>query len=89
MIVIELYIVFFYFSKSSRVLPDLVKSFSNELLSKCLKWSFLRYILYLNETGAVHKLRNAIGVGGWLANALLVETLVWWVISKIKAKVLL
>ena len=37
-------------------------------------------LLVLEEfaLGAVHKLRNAMGwVDGWLANALLLETLVW------------
>ena len=36
-----------------------------------------------------HKMRNAIGVGGWSAKALLLYTLVWQVISKMIAKTLL
>ena len=39
--------------------------------------------------GAVHKLRNTDGVGGWSAKVLLMQSLVWYVIDKMAAKTLL
>ena len=39
--------------------------------------------------GAVHKLRNADGVGGWSAKELLLQSLVWCVIDKMTTKTLL
>ena len=38
---------------------------------------------------AVHKLRNAAGVGGWSAKALLMQSLIWHVINTMTAKTLL
>ena len=41
------------------------------------------------QQGAVHKLRNADGVGGWSAKVLLLYILVRYVINKMTAKTLL
>ena len=38
--------------------------------------------------GVIHKLHNAIGVGGWPAKVLLLHTLVLYVISKMMDKTL-
>ena len=39
-------------------------------------------------TGAIHKLRNAVGVGGWSAKVLLLQSLVWYFINKMTVKAL-
>ena len=43
-----------------------------------------RFCTKLINLGVVHKLRNADWVGGWSAKALLLYSLVWYVIDKIK-----
>ena len=43
----------------------------------------------ISVLGAVNKLRNVDGVGGWSAKALLLQSLIWYVINKMTAETLL
>ena len=45
--------------------------------------------IFCSFLGPIHKLRNAHGVGGWSAKALLLQSLVRYDINKVKAKTLL
>ena len=44
--------------------------------------------MFLIKLGVVHKLSNAVGLGGWLSKALLLQSLLRYVINKMRAKVL-
>ena len=46
-------------------------------------------ILQLAAKGVVHKLRKTVGVGGWSAKALLMQSFIWHVINKMTDKTLL
>ena len=47
------------------------------------------YHIWLSPQGVVHELRNADGVVGWSAKALLMQNLEWYLINKMTAKTLL
>ena len=67
------------------ILVTLIKTYNNHFEYPGLTLE-MNTAIYLR---VVHKLRNAIEMGGLLAIALLSQTMLWFDISKMLAKVLL